>query len=171
MAETVTDKVMEAYTQAFASGVAVADAGVAQTTAAVKLMTDAVQAERAEYGKVWEQASRQVQERNESLAAVIPALMQGMATSPAAGIPAVSPEAREAASKLITSEMAFYQSWTQAWMQYFAGVEQRRSATAQAMMEAQDKVVASQQEATQSAVKYGEAVMDWTMDSLNATKS
>ena len=34
------------------------DAGMAQTTAAVKLITDAVQAERTEFSKVWERGGR-----------------------------------------------------------------------------------------------------------------
>ena len=171
MAATGTEKVVEAYNQAMASGFAAVEAGVTQTTASVKLMTDTVRSERTEYGRVWEEAGKQILQRNENFAASIPALMQGMTTVPASGFPAISPEAKEAASKLIDAEIAFYQSWTQAWLEYLGGAERRRSAAAQAMLESQGKVVSSGKDAVQSAVKYGEAVVDWTFGSLNATKS
>ena len=50
------EELAQAYKKAIASGFAVADAGIAQTTAAVKMFTDAAQTERDEYGKAVEQA-------------------------------------------------------------------------------------------------------------------
>ena len=66
--------------------------------------------------------------------------------------------------------MAFYESWTQAWVQYVAGSEQRRTATAKAIMESNAKVVESSQRAAKGAVEYGGALFNWSMENVNANR-
>ena len=161
------EELAQAYKKAIASGFAVADAGIAQTTAAVKMFTDVVQTERDEYGKAVEQAVTHARARGENLAGV----MQNMTATPRSGASAFTPEAREAVNKLVEGEMAFYQAWTKGWMDYLSGIEARRSAAAQAMLESNAKVVESGQEAMKSAAKYGEALMDWSMESAKGMKS
>ena len=165
MAGTTTnsaEELMQAYSQAVSSGFGAADAGMAQTTTAVKLITDAIQTERNEYGKIAEQAVSHVRSRGENLAGV----MQSIAATPP-----FTPEAKDSISKLIEGEMAFYQSWTKSWTEYLTGVETRRNAAAKAMLESNAKAVASGEEAMKSAVKYGEAFIEWSMGAPKVTKS
>ena len=161
------EELAQAYNKAIASGFAVADAGIAQTTAAVKMFTDTVQTERDEYGKAVEQAAAHACARGENLASV----MQSMTAAPKSGATPFGPEAKEAVNKLIEGEMAFYQAWTKGWMDYLSGAEARRSAAAQVMQESNAKVVESGQEAMKSAAKYGEALLDWSMESAKGMKS
>lgn len=161
------EELAQAYNKAIASGFAVADAGIAQTTATVKVFTDTVQTERDEYGKAVEQAAAHARARGENLASV----MQSMAAAPKSVASAFTPEAREAVNKLIEGETAFYQAWTKGWMDYLSGAEARRSAAAQVMLESNAKVVESGQEAMKSAAKYGEALLDWSMESAKGMKS
>jgi len=161
------EELAQAYNKAIASGFAVADAGIAQTTAAVKMFTDAVQTERDEYGKAVEQAVTHARARGENLVS----MMQSMTAIPKSGAPAFTSEAKESVNKLIESEMAFYQAWTKSWIDYLSGAEARRSAAAQAMLESNSKVIECSQEAMKSAAKYGEALMDWSMESANGMKS
>ena len=165
MAGTTTnsaDELMQAYGQAVSSGFAAADAGMAQATNAVKLITGAIQTERNEYGKVMEQAASHARARGENLAGA----MQTVATTPP-----FTPEAKNSISKIVDGEMAFYQAWTKSWMDYLAGVEARRNAAAKAMLESNAKAVASSQEAMKSAVKYGEAFIEWSMGAAKGMKS
>ena len=165
MAGTTTNsagELMQAYSQAVSSGFAAADAGMAQTTTAVKLVTDAIQSERDEYGKVMEQAAAHARARGENFAGAV----QSMAATPP-----FTPEAKDSISKLIEGEMAFYQAWTKGWMDYLAGVEARRNAAAKAMLESNAKAVASGQDAMKSAAKYGEAFIDWSMGAARGMKS
>ncbi len=157
MAGTTTnsaEELMQAYGHAVSSGFAAADAGMAQATNAVRLITGAIQTERDEYGKVMEQAASHARTRGDNLAGA----MKAMATTP----PFTS-EAKSSVSKIVEGEMAFHQAWTKSWMDYLAGVEARRNAAAKAMLESNAKALASSQEAMQSAVKYGEAFIDWSM--------
>ena len=170
MADTATksaEELAQAYNRAIASGFAVADAGIAQTTASVKLVTDAIQTERDEYGKVAEQALGHVRSRGENVAGV----MQSVASIPASGVPSFTPEVKESVNKLIEGEMAFYQAWTKSWMDYLAGIEERRVAAAKSMLEGNAKVVECGQEAVRSAVKYGEAFVDWSQETAKGMKS
>ena len=170
MASTATksaEELAQAYNQAISSSFAVADAGFAQSTATVKIATDAVQTERVEYGKVVEQALGHVRSRGENITAV----MQSFAAIPMNGAPAYTPEVKESVNKLIEGEMAFYQAWTKSWMDYLSGIEQRRGAAAKAMVESNAKVVECSQEAVRSAVKYGEAFVEWSQESANGMKS
>ena len=174
MAGTTTksaEELVQAYNKAMSSGLGAMDAGMAQTTAAVKLITDAVQAERTEFSKVWEKAADQSRERTENLTALFPTVFQGLATTPTAGIPAMSPGAKESVGKLIESEMAFYQAWTRAWMQYIAGVEERRSAAAKALLDSNAKTMESGQETIKHAVKYSEAFIDWSLETVSGKKT
>ena len=161
------DELAQAYKKAIASGFAVADASIAQSSAAVKMFSDAMQTERNEYGKAVEQVVGHARTRGENLASV----MQGMTTAPSSGATPFGPDAKESVGKLIEGEMAFYQAWTKGWMDYLSGAEARRSAAAQAMLESNAKVVASGQEAMKSAAKYGEALVDWSMESAKGMKS
>ena len=158
----IAEELMQAYSQAVSSSFAAADAGMAQTTTTVKLITDAIQAERNEYGKIVEQAAGHARTRGETFVGVV----QTMAATPP-----FTPGAKDSVSKLIESEMAFYQAWTKSWMDYLAGVEARRSAAAKAMLESNAKAVDSGQEAMKSAVKYGEAFMGWSMEAAKGVKS
>ncbi len=174
MAENKTngvEELVQAYNQAVSSGIAAMDAGMAQSTAAVKLMTDAVQTERTEYGKVWEEAAGQARKRGETLFALFPTIFQGMGSIPATGIPSVNPESKESVGKIVESELAFYQSWTQAWMQYFTGVEERRSAASKTLMQSSAKAMESGQKVVKDAVKYNGALIDWSLETVNAKKS
>ena len=94
-----------------------------------------------------------------------------MTAIPKSGAPAFTSEAKESVNKLIESEMAFYQAWTKSWIDYLSGAEARRSAAAQAMLESNSKVIECSQEAMKSAAKYGEALMDWSMESAKGMKS
>lgn len=161
------EELMRAYNMAIASGFAVADAGIAQTTTTVKLVTGAIQTERNECGKAVEQAASHARARGENLDSV----MQSMTAMPRSGAPAFTPEAKESVNKLVESEMAFYRAWTKVWMDYLSGAEARRSAAVHAMLESNAKVVESGQEAMKSAAKYGEALMDWSMESAKGMKS
>ena len=166
------EELVQAYNQAVSSGVAALDAGMAQSSAAAKVITDAMQAERTEYGKVWEQAAGHARKRGESITALFPKVFEGPAAAPGkAGMPTFSAEAKDSVNKIIENEMAFYQAWTKTWMDYFAGMDTRRSAATQALLEGNAKTITSTQDAMKSAVKYGEAIVDWSLDSLNATKS
>lgn len=157
----------QAYNQAIASGFAIADAGMAQTTANVKAMADAVQAERDEYGKAVENAAGHIRTRGENVASV----MQGMSAAPGTDMAAYTAKARESVSKLIEGEMAFYQAWTAGWTDYVAAAEERRKAAAQAMQEGNARMIEAGQVAMQSAAKYGEAFIDWSLDNAKGTKS
>lgn len=170
MAGTATksaEELVQAYNQAISSSFAVADAGIAQSTATAKMAADAVQKERDEYGKVVEQALGHVRARGENMAAVV----QGFAAIPMNAAPAFTPEVKESVNRLIEGEMAFYQAWTQGWMDYLAGFEERRTAADKAMVESNAKVVESSQEAVRSAVQYGGAFVDWCQESANGMKS
>ena len=144
---------------------------MAQGADTAKLFADAIQAERDEYGKAVGQAASHVRARGENLAGV----MQGMASTPVAGFPSfnsfVNPEVKESVSKLVEGELAFYQAMTQTWMDYAAGMESRRNATAQAMLESNAKLLQTGQEAAKSAAKYGEALMQWSLENANGMKS
>ena len=167
MADNGTNKVEElvqAYNQAVSSGIAAMDAGMAQTTAAVKLMTNALQTERTEYGKVWEAATSQARRRNEDLIAMFPNILQGMTAAPGA-------EAKESVNNFVESDIAFSQAWMKGWMVYLSGLEIRSSAATQALLEGNAKTVTSGHEAVKSAVKYGEAIIDWSLESAKGTKS
>ena len=156
------EELMQAYSQAVSSGFAAADAGMAQATNTVRLITGAVQTERDEYGKVMEQAASHARTRGENLAGAIQAM---------AATPPFTPEAKDSISKLVEGEMAFYQAWTKSWMDYLTGVEARRNAASKSLLESNAKAVATGQEAMKSAVKYGEALMDWSLEAVSATKS
>ena len=164
------EELVQAYNEAVSSGMAAMDAGMAKSTAATKLVTDAMQAERTEYGKVWEAAANQARKRSENITSLFPTVFQGMGTAPTVGIPAFSPEAKESVNKIIDSEIAFYQVWTKSWMDYFAGAEARRSAAAQKLLENNAKTIASCQEAVKNAVKYGEAIVDWSLETVKTPK-
>ena len=165
------EELVQAYNQAISSSVAAIDISMAQASTAVKLITDTIQKERSEYGKVWDEAASHARKRNESMTAVFPSVLQGMAAAPAAGIPGFSPEAKESVSKIIEGEMAFFQAWTKSWMDYLAGMEARRSAAAQALLDNNAKTISSGQEAVKSTVKYGEAFIDWSVETVKAPKS
>ena len=162
-----SEELMQAYNQAISGSFAAMDTGMAQAADAVKQITDSAQIERDEYGKAVGQAVSHVRSRSENLAGV----MQRMATMPASGVPSFTPEAKESVGKLIEGEMAFYQAWTKGWIDYWTGVEARRSTAAQVMLEGNVKLVESSQEAMKSAAKYGEAFMDWSMENANGMKS
>ena len=175
MADKNTPKVeelVEAYKEAVSSGIAAIDAGMAQTTAAVKHATDSMETERTEYGKVWERASSMARKRNENITAMFPKVFDGMgAAQTAASMPTISAEAKESVNKIIESEMAFYQAWTKTWMDYLSGMETRRSAAALEVLESNAKAIASSQAALKNTVKFGETLIDWSLESVNATKS
>ena len=161
------EELTQAYNQAISSGFTAADAGITQTTAAVKMYTGAAQAERDEYGKVVEQAVGHARTRGENLASAV----QAMATAPNSGASPFAPEVKESVNKIIESEMAFYQAWTKSWMDYAAGVESRRNAAAKVMLDNNAKTIESGQEAVKSAVKYGEAFIDWSMEAPKGMKT
>ncbi len=170
MAGTATksaEELVQAYNQAISNGFAAADAGIAQTTTSVKVATDAIQTERDEYGKVVEQAVGHVRTRGENIAGV----MQSFATVPMNGAPAFTPETKESVNKLIEGELAFYQAWTKSWMDYLAGIEERRIAAAKAMLDGNAQVMERSQEAVRSAVKYGEAFVEWSQETAKGKKS
>ena len=162
-----TDELMQAYNQAISTGFSAADAGITQATAAVKMFTDAAQTERDEYSKVVEQAVGHTRTRGENFAGA----MQTIAATPISGAPSFTPEAKDSINKIIESEMAFYQAWTKSWMDYFAGAESRRNAAAKVMLENNSKTIESGQEAVKSAVKYGEAFIDWSMEAPKGMKT
>ena len=97
--------------------------------------------------------------------------MRSFTATPANGEPSFSPEAKESIDKLIQGEMDFYQSFTKSWTDYLTGLEERRSAAAKAMLEGNAKMIESGQEVAKSAAKYGEALMQWSLDNAKATKS
>ena len=165
-----TEDLVQAYNRAVESTIGAVDTSVAQTATTAKLLTDAAEAERQEFGKVLEQGAGQARKRSENLAAVFPSLFQGMAVKPGSSATPFGPEVGESISKLVESEMAFYESWTQAWMLYMTGSEQRRSATAKAIMESNAKVVESSQSAAKGAVEYGGALFNWSVETVNAKK-
>ena len=161
------EELAQAYNQAISSGFAIADAGMAQTAASVKIITDAIQTERDEYGKAVEKAAGQARARGENFVGV----MQSATAAPAPGTPAFTQEARESFTKLVEGEMAFYQAWGKGWTDYFAGVEQRRSAAAKAMLQSNAKMVEAGQEAMKSAAKFGEALFDWSAKNAKGANS
>ncbi len=172
-----TDDLVQAYNRAVESAVGAFDTGIAQATNTVKLLADAAEAERREYGKVLEQGAIQARKRSENLAAVLPVMFQGFAVKPGAAAPeigpqvfnqAFNPDVKESVSKLIEGETAFYESLAQAWMQYILDSEQRRSAATKALMESNARVIESGQKAAKGAVEYGEAVFNWSVETVNA---
>ena len=166
-APSSAEALTQAYNQAIASGFAVADAGMAQTTANVKVIADAIQAERDEYGKAVESAAIHIRTRGENVARV----MQGMAAAPGADMADYTAKAKESVGKLIEGEMAFYQAWAKGWTDYLAAAEERRKAAAQAMLAGNARVIDAGQEAVNSAAKYGEALVDWSLDNAEGMKS
>jgi predicted Ser/Thr protein kinase len=89
---------------------------------------------------------------------------------PTSGTPPFTAEAKESVNKLIEGEMAFYQAWTKSWMDYLSGVEVRRNAAAKAVLESNAKMIQSGQEVIESAVKYGESFIDWSMETAKGMK-
>lgn len=167
MADTASKnakELTEAYNQAVSSGFAAVNEGLAQTTASATLIGEAIQAERAEYGKALEQATTHARTRIDNFTGA----MQAISASGPAGF---GEEAKASVNKLVESEMAFYQAWTNGCMDYFSGVEDRRNARAQTIQAGNAKVVESTQEAVKSAVKYGEALVEWSMENANGAKS
>ena len=160
-------ELVQAYNQAISSSFAAVNTGVTQTTATMKLFTDMGQAEREQYSKAVEQAAGHARARSENLAAVA----QSMAQMPVSGEPPFTPEVRESVSKLIEGEIAFYQAWTKSWMDYLTAAEARRSAANQSMLEGHVKMVESGQEVAKSAAKYGEAFMEWSLETAKGMKS
>ena len=161
------EELAQAYNQVISGSFAAVDSGIAQAAETAKLFSDAVQSERDEYGKAMGQAVSHTRARGENMVSA----MQGMASVPGSGIPSFTPEVKESVGKLIEGEMAFYQAWTKGWMDYWAGVEARRSAAAKSLLEGNTKVIESGQAAVKSAVKYGEAFMDWSMENAKGKKS
>ena len=155
------EKVAQAYNQAVSSGFAAVDAGIAQGAVAVKLFTETMQVERDEYGKVWGQAMGHARSRSANLAAVV----QGMAVAPSFGS-----EATEPVNKLIEGDLAFCQAWTQTCAAYLAGAETRRSAAAQGLLESGARMIEPGQEAMISAVKYGEALLEWSLATAQGSR-
>ena len=162
-----TDDLVQAYNRAVESAIGAFDTGVAQATTAVKVLSDATETERAEFGKVLEQGVAQTRKRGENLAAVLPVMFQGFAVKPGAA-PEIGPEVKESVGKLIADETAFYDSMAQSWVQYISGLEQRRGAAAKAMLESNAKVIESGQKAAKGAVEYGEALFGWSVETANA---
>ena len=165
-ASNSAEELTQAYNQAISSGFAVGNAAIDQATSNAKAITNAVQAERDEYGKAFEKAAGQVRARGESIVGV----MQGMAAIPVPTTSTFPDEAKKAFGQLIETEMAFYQAWTKGWTDYFAGVEERRSAAAKAALESNVKVIEAGQEAVKSAVKFGESYVDWTLETAKGKK-
>ena len=163
-----TDDLVQAYNRAVESAIGAFDTGVAQATTAVKVLSDAAETERAEFGKVMEQGAAQARKRGENLAAVLPGMYQAFAVKPGAAAPEIGPEVKESVGKLIEGETAFYESMSQAWMQYISELEQRRSAAAKSLMESNVKVIESGQKAAKGAVEYGEALFGWSVETANA---
>ena len=163
-----TDDLVQAYNRAIESAMGAFDTGFAQATSTAKLLADAAETERREFGKVLEQGTAQARVRSENMAAALPVMFQGPAVKPGAAAPQVAPEFTESIGKLINGEMVFYESLAQAWMQYVSGSEQRRSAASKALMESNAKVLESGQKATKGAVEYGEALFTWSVETANA---
>ena len=163
-----TEELVQAYNKAVECAVSSMDAGVAQATSTVKLMNEAAENERREFGKVLEQGAIQSRKRSEELATVLPVMFQGFAVKPGTSAPEFGPEFQESVGKLIASERAFYESMAQAWVQYFTGAEQRRSTAAKALMDGNAKMLESSQRAARGAVEYGEALFNWSMETANA---
>ena len=174
MADKNTPKVeelVEAYKEAVSSGIAAIDAGMAQTTAAVKHATDSMETERTEYGKVWERASSKARKRNENITSMFPKAFDGMGAAPGTGIPSVSTGAKESVNSFIESEIAFSQAWMKSWMVYLSGLEIRSGAATQALLEGNAKAIASSQAALKNTVKFGETIIDWSLESAKSTRS
>ena len=170
MADTATNpaqQLTEAYNKVISSSFAAADASIAQAAGTARLLTDVAQVERDEYGKAMKQAADHARTRGENIAAAI----QGMAAAPAPTAPSIAPEAKDAFYKLVEGEMAFYQAWTRSWMDYFAGAESRRNAAVKSMVESNAGAMESGQEIVKSAVKCGEAFIDWSMEAAKTAKS
>ena len=168
-----TEDLVQAYNKAIECAVGAMDAGVAQATSAVKLMNEAAETERKEFGKVLEQGTIQARKRSENMAVVLPGMFQGFAVKPGAATPefgpqVFSPDVKESIGKLIESETAFYESMAQAWVQYITGFEQRRGAATKALMESNVKALESSQRAARGAVEYGEALFNWSLETANA---
>ena len=163
-----TENLVQAYNRAVESAVGAFDAGVAQSTVNTRLLTDAAETERREFANIVEQGTALARRRGENLAAVLPEMFQAFAVKPGGTAPEFSPEARESISKLIESETEFYQSLTQAWMQYITGSEQRRSATTSALLEGNAKMLEASQNAARGAAEYGEAIFNWSMETATA---
>ena len=163
-----TDDLVQAYNQAVESAVGAFDTSVAQATATMKLLADTAEAERREFAKVLEQGTIQARKRGENMAAVLPAMFQGLAFKPGAAAPEISPEVKESIGKLIEGETAFYESLSHAWMQYISGAEQRRSAVSNALMENNASLIESSQKAARGTVEYGESVFNWSVEAANA---
>ena len=163
-----TDDLVQAYNRAVESAVGAFDNSVAQAATTVKLLADTAEAERREFAKVLEQGTIQARKRSENLAAVLPAMFQGFALKPGIAAPEIGPEVKESIGKLTEGETAFYESLSQAWMQYILDSEQRRSAATRALMESNAKVIESSQKAARGAVEYGEAVFSWSLEAANA---
>ena len=171
-----TDDLVQAYNRAVESAVGAFDTSIAQATNTVKLLADAAEAERREYGKVLEQGAIQARKRSENLAAVLPVMFQGFAVKPGAAAPEIgpqvfNPDVKESIGKLIEGETAFYESLAQAWMQYVSDSEQRRSVATKALMENNAKVLESSQKAAKGAIEYGEAVFNWSVETAKAQNS
>ena len=166
-----TEELMQAYNQAVSSGFAAMDAGLQQATSAAKTMTDAAEAERAEYGKVVQVAAAHSRTQAENLATLVPDILRDMTTPPSFDGNSKGSSAKESIGKFIESETSFYKSWTQAWMDYLVGAEERRSAFAKSMLEGNVKAAASAQEAAIHAARFSEALFDWSTQSPTAAKS
>ena len=163
-----TEDLVQAYDRSVEKAIGAFDAGVAQATGTVKLMTGAVETERREFGGLLEQGAAQARRRGENLAAVFPGLLQGFAANPATGAAEFGPEVKDSINRLIEGETAFYDAMTQAWMNYISGAEQRRSAAAGALLEGNAKAIEASQQAARGAMEFGEALFNWSMETATA---
>ncbi len=163
-----TGELVQAYNRAVESAIGAFDTGFAQAGAAAKALSDAAETERAEFGKALEQGAAQARQRGENMAAALPGVYQAFVFKPGAVAPEIGPEVKESVGKLIAGETAFYESMAQSWVQYLAGLEQRRGAAAKALMESNAKVIESGQQAAKGAVEYGEALFGWSVEASNA---
>lgn len=166
-----TETLVQSYNKVVESAIGAFDTGVAQATTTVKLLADAAEAERGEFGKMMEQGTAQARKRNETLAAVMPGFFKVNPGTPGYGYTTFAPETQESVNKLVEGEMAFYEACTQAWVQYVTGFEQRRSEAAKSIMESNAKVVESGQCAARDAAGYGEALFNWSMETVNSQKA
>ena len=163
-----TENLEQAYNRAVESAVGAFDTSITQTTAATRLMSDAAEAERKEFGKVIEQGATVTRQRNESLAATLPAIFQGFTPKPGATAPEISPDVKESINKLIESESALYESLAQTWHQYIAGSEQRRIAATKALLDSNATLLDAGQKAAKEATAYGQAYINWSLETATA---
>ena len=153
--------VFKAQNELAAKGFSVAGAGFEQITGMAKSGAEASQVEAQEARQAWDGMMAYAQTRNGK----VEELAREMTAVPASGDARVKPEVRELIQEIMDGDAGFYG----ACAEYMTGVEQRRVELVAGMLRMNTALMESGQEVVQSALDYGQALMEWSAAMVKGT--